>query len=652
MKTFYSFLTLFLISAVLYAQDITGKWYGVLEIPGNTLRIELLINKSGNDYSCRLKSPDQGNQEIPTSYFHFKNPELKVEIENLQASYTGNLKNEEIKGTFTQMGNSLPLNFSRNPKEEKKPITTEGKIDKIFSSWDKSNGPGGAVGIMKDGKIMYNKAFGLASMEYDVANSPETQFNIGSVSKQFTAMGIVRLHEEGKLSVDDDIRIYLPDVPDFGHTITIRHMLQHTSGLRSLHALFGIAGWRDDDFKTNADLRRVMKYQRDLNFKPGEEFLYCNTGYMFMADIIEKVTEEKFADWMKSNVFEPLGLKNTYVEDKYNRIVPNNATSYSYGSDGFEREVEYWGYVGSGNVHSTTSDLLKWMHNFNSPKAGWESSFKMLETQNNFNNGRPNNYAFGVIVDEFRGKKRIQHNGAVGGFRAAAATFPNEKMSIVVLSNFGSANPVGKANEVLGLFIKDEETSETYISKLPDAISLDTEALKAFEGQFWNRKESYSRKIYLKDGSLMYHRSPGNESKLAPIGKTKFKMLDVEVDLIVYFNFKENKVNEMVVTINEDAPIVSEYFEPSAPNSNELNAYSGTYYSPELETQYTFYIEDNKLKWRHIRHGEYPLEFIGKDILRIHPSAVLTLQRNGNGDIEGFHVTNGRVRDLWFEKRS
>lgn len=232
------------------------------------------------------------------------------------------------------------------------------KIDSLFLSWTEANHPGGAIGVMQNGEVIYSKAFGLASLEYQVPNTAQTVFNVGSVSKQFTAMAMVLLHERGLLSIDDDIRKYLPDMPDFGHTITIRHMLHHTSGMRSLHAMLELAGWRDDDARTNADLYRFMLKQKDLNFIPGAEYLYCNTGYMLMVNIVEHVTQEKFPEWMDTNIFKPLGMRNTYVEDRYDRIVPNNATSYYDTKDGFFRAVEYWGYVGSGNVHSTTGDLL------------------------------------------------------------------------------------------------------------------------------------------------------------------------------------------------------------------------------------------------------------------------------------------------------
>ena len=299
------------------------------------------------------------------------------------------------------------------------------KINLLFNEWNAPNHPGGAIAIIKNGNTVFSKAYGLSSMEYLVPNTIGTIFNTGSVSKQFTAMGIVRLQQQGKLSFDDDIRKYIPELPNFGETITIRHLLHHTSGLRSFHAVLGLAGWRGDDSRTNEDINRFMKNQKELNFKPGEEYLYCNTGYMFMVNIIENITNEKFKEWMKQEVFNPLGMSNTYIEDNYSRIVANNATSYNINENNdFERAVEFWGYIGSGNTHSTTTDLLVWLRNFHTPKEGWETSFDLMQTVDKLNNGKENNYAFGVSLDEVDGHKRIRHGGSIGGFRSYVSVFP------------------------------------------------------------------------------------------------------------------------------------------------------------------------------------------------------------------------------------
>jgi CubicO group peptidase (beta-lactamase class C family) len=280
------------------------------------------------------------------------------------------------------------------------------KIDSLVAKWNNSNSPGGAVGILLNGKLIYAKGFGLASLDYDIPNNENTIFNIGSISKQFTAMGIIRLQQKNKLSFDDDIRKYIPELPDFGRIITIRHMLHHTSGLRDIHSLLAIAGWRDEDPRSNSDLMTVLKDQRDLNFVPGDEYMYSNTGYILLAKIIESVTGEAFINWMQKEVFTPLGLSCTYIEDLSVRVRKGNATSYNkFDDNNFVRASEYWNYFGSGNVHTTVKDLLSWLNNFTNPPAGWETSFNLLQTVDNLNNGKINNYGFGVEIADYKGER-------------------------------------------------------------------------------------------------------------------------------------------------------------------------------------------------------------------------------------------------------
>ena len=529
-----------------------------------------------------------------------------------------------------------------------------GQIDSLFLDWNTPNHPGGTVGIMEKDKLVFSKAYGLASLEYLVPNSTETIFNIASVSKQFTAMGIVRLHLEGKLSVDDDIRTYLTDLPDFGETITLRHMLHHTSGLRSLHALLNLAGWREDDARTDEDLFRFMAKQKDLNFKPGEEYLYCNTGYIFMARIIEKVTKEDFPSWMKSEIFEPLGMTHSYVEDKYMRVVPQNATSYyGSGSRGFERAVEYWGYVGSGNMHATTNDLLKWLQNFYNPKPGWKEAFDMLQTLDPFNNGEENTYAFGVTVSEVHGFTRVDHGGAIGGFRSFIGTYPEKELSIVVLSNFSSANPGGKAYQIGEMLIgkeADAQESDPYASI--EAIQLSNEELTSFEASYWNDVSNYVRKIYLKKDTLRYFRGENNESPLVPIGPGEFQMWGVNGDYKVSFLEGVNGKKTMAVVYNNGTPTISEEFDPFTTWKEEIAEYTGEFYSPELETTYTIFEEEEALVCHHVRHGDFEMEVLKRDVLEVsYPVGIAKFERDQDGKILGMRVSNGRVRNLWFEKR-
>lgn len=525
------------------------------------------------------------------------------------------------------------------------------QIDSLFISWNQPNHPGGVVGIRQGDQTVFLKAYGLASLEYLVPNTTETIFNTASVSKQFTAMGIVILDLEGKLSVDDDIRKYIPELPDFGQTITIRHLMHHTSGLRSLHALLGLAGWRGDDYRTNEDLYRLMANQRDLNFTPGDEYLYCNTGFMYMAKIIETVTQEKFTDWMQQSIFKPLGMINTYVEDQYDRVVPQNATSYYTTDDNeFARSVEYWGYVGSGNMHSTAADLLTWLSNFSNPTEGWKGRFDMLQTLDNFNDGTENTYAFGVGIGEFKGAKRISHGGSIGGFRSSVATYPEEELSIAILTNFSAGNPGRKSNTIAELLIEGKEEQTTASSSV-ETVRLSAKALAEYEGSYWNDRENYARKIYLRDDTLRYFRSENGENAIIPIGKNEFTMVGAPPTSRVRFESSKDRM-VMSLAIDKETPSVFHRYQPTEATSDERQGYTGTFYSPELETSYRITVEGDTLVGHHPRHGRISMTRIKEDVLEGDwPLNVVEYQRDENGGVTGVLVSNGRVRDLWMEKQ-
>ena len=525
------------------------------------------------------------------------------------------------------------------------------KIDSLFISWNTPNHPGGSIAVSHKGELIYHKAFGLASLEYLVPNTPGTIYNTASVSKQFTSMGIIKLHQQGKLNIDDDIREHLPDLPDFGEIITIRHLMHHTSGLRSLHAMLALAGWRGDDLRTNDDLYRFVKDQKELNFKPGSNYAYCNTGYMLMSDIIEKVTNEKFTDWIKAEIFEPLGMHNTYVEDEYDRIVPNNATSYYGSGPSYSRAVEYWDYIGSGNMHSTTADLIKWLQNFHHPRPEWVPHFQMLQTLDNFNDGYPNNYAFGVNIGSNKGYRTISHGGAIGGFRSTIISYPDSELDIAILTNFSSSSVGRKSQSIADIVLKDKNIkgdSQKFSS--PKVVTLNISDLTKLEGHYWQEQENFSRKIYVKNDTLRYFRSMDNESALLPISKTEFLMVGQSPDIRVIFNTKSSPAT-MTFTSDSERPSVFYGYIPEAPNADELNSYTGTFYSPELKTMYTISSQSEGLKWYHTRHGWGDAKRIKKDILSADwPMNVIKYERDISGNITGIRISNGRVQNLWMKK--
>lgn len=528
------------------------------------------------------------------------------------------------------------------------------KIDSLFTSWNVSNHPGGSVLVSKDGKTIFSKSYGLANVEYNIPNTNNTLFNIGSISKQFTAMGIVLLEERNKLSFDDDIRKHISELPDFGEVITIRHLLHHTSGLRDLHGLLGLAGWRKGDLETNDDVYRIIKNQKELNFKPDEEFLYSNTGYILLAKVIENISQLKFDQWMKQNIFQPLGMKNTYVETSLNKIVPNNATSY-YLRKEFERALEYWGYFGSGNMHSTTEDLNTWLQNFSTPQNNWESAFNKLLITTTLNNGFETNYGFGVRIEDYAGKKVIQHGGSVGGFRSLARTFPEEQLNIVILSNYSRSNIGSKANKISDILIDKSKASPTKkattATQIPAKfIELSNKKLKEFEGVYWSDSEKSGRKVYIKNDTLRYSSSAGNEWPLLPIGQHTFIMIHPSIKPIVKFDIK---THQMTIIFENNLPGVFTFLQSNLDiKTNDFNTLIGNYYSPELKTMYSISIDnESSIHLEHARHGIIKLEKIYNDIFSGNwPVGTVEIKRNKEGKVMGLRMSNGRTRNVWFNK--
>ena len=527
------------------------------------------------------------------------------------------------------------------------------KLDSIFLSWNQPNHPGGVVGVRKGSENVYLKAFGLASLDYLVPNQTATLFNLASVSKQFTAMGILILEKEGKLSVDDKISQYIPNLTDIGDKITIRHMLHHTSGIRSFHELLYYAGWRWGDYRSNEDIYRLMESQQDLNFEPGSQYMYCNTGYLYMAYIIEKLTGEAFPYWMKKHVFEPLGMRDTYVEDNISRVVPHNATSYFGNSEeGFQRSIDYWAYVGSGNMHATAADLLIWGAHFYNPKEGWGDLFQRLQEVDPFNDGTPNNYAFGVNVNEVRGMTSIAHGGSIGGFRSNLVVIPEEELVITILTNYSRANPGGKTYEVFEIVAEGlaEDSGQQEVQEDPAVIQLSASKLKSFEHSWWNVRDKFMRRTYVKNDTLMYWRGENNESPMVPIGKREFKLLEVDGrDLRVKFEVKGSHA-EMVMTEPGRLPWEFDGFAATEGTPQEWKGYVGQYYSPELEVVYEFRWQDDQLVAYHQRHGYYALERVKKDVLDA-GNFVAEFQRDKAGKVTGVLFSSGRVRNLRLEKR-
>ncbi|MEM9849601.1 MAG: serine hydrolase domain-containing protein [Bacteroidota bacterium] len=526
----------------------------------------------------------------------------------------------------------------------------EAQIDALFSSYQRTDFPGASIAVMQNGELLFSKGYGAANLEYNIPITPTTIFHVASVSKQFTVFAILLLAEEGKLSLEDDIRMHIPEVPDFGHRITLRHLASHTSGMRDQWNLLSMAGWRMDDVITKAHILTLVSRQKELNFLPGEAYYYCNTGFTLLAEVVARKSGMSFAEFTKKYIFEPIGMKNTLFYDDHEKIVKNRAYSYYQENGKLKKSVLSFANAGATSLFTTAEDLCLWADQLNgTPKVGSKAIVTQMNTPAKLNDGSTFGGALGQFVETYKGLLHIQHGGSDAGYRSYLGRFPEQQLSVAVASNYAWFNPNQMALQVADIFLKDEivTTDETTNTVTDITAQPSAKKLKAYEANYWNEEERYGRRIYLKNDTLRYSRG-NSESPLVPIGGNKFQMLGVDVELIVEFTDD----NKMVVVIDDGTPIVSKKYEPKQYMAKELTVFTGTFYSEELATSYELLVENNQLIMRHLRQGDTPINSIKKDtfISRNWYLGNIDFVRDEKDAITGLRVTNGRVRNLWFEK--
>jgi CubicO group peptidase (beta-lactamase class C family) len=330
------------------------------------------------------------------------------------------------------------------------------KVDKLFKEWNNPNSPGASLAIVKDGQVIYRKGYGMANLEYAIPNTPSTVFHIASVSKQFTAFAILLLERDGRVSMDDDIRKYIPEVPDFGTKITLQHLATHTSGLRDQWNLLSMAGWRLDDVITKEHVMKLVKAQKELNFDPGEEYLYCNTGFTLLAEVVARVTGETFAEYTRINIFEPLGMTKTLFYDDHEKIVKNRAYSYHLEDDKYKKSVLSYANVGATSLFTTVEDLSIWSRNFEYPSVGNRKLINKMNEAQTLNSGRKISYALGQSVTFYNGLNSISHSGADAGFRSSLLRFPDQNFSVMALGNTAEFDAISITKAVADIYLDDD----------------------------------------------------------------------------------------------------------------------------------------------------------------------------------------------------
>ena len=314
-------------------------------------------------------------------------------------------------------------------------------VDEVFGAFDQPGSPGCAVAIYKDGKVEYERGYGMASLEHDLPITPESVFYVGSLSKQFTAFAAALAIKDGHLSLDDSIRRHLPELPEYASRITVRHLIHHTSGLRDYNTLLSIAGRRGDEAFDNDIVLRIASRQKKLNFEPGAEYLYSNTGYTLLATIVERATKTPFAEYAERKIFQPLGMAVTHFHVDESRLVKHRASAFSRQGERLVLDTPSNERAGAGGVFSSVRDLLHWDENFYTARVGGRALVDQVQTPGTLNDGTVLNYAWGLQIGKYRGLKLVEHSGSLGGYRAHLMRFPDAHYSLAALCNLGSSAP-------------------------------------------------------------------------------------------------------------------------------------------------------------------------------------------------------------------
>jgi len=549
-------------------------------------------------------------------------------------------------------------------------------VDKLFSTVDRDNRPGAAVSIVQDGRIVYKKGYGMANLEYDIPITPSTIFHIASVSKQFTAFSILLLEQEGLLSLDDDVRKYIPEVPDFGKTITLRQLAHHTSGLRDQWNLLALAGWRLDDVITTEHILKLVSKQKELNFDPGEEMLYCNTGYTLLAEVVARVSGKTFAQFTEERIFKPLQMDHSLFYDDHELIVKNRAYSYARVKGGYKKSVLSYANVGATSLFTNVEDLSLWALNFEDPSVGDSLLLKKLRTKAVLNNGDTVSYALGQSIFQYRGLECIGHGGADAGYRTNITRVPGHRFSVIVLSNNGAFNPTGIANRVMNIYLsdaiqsrkaepgksgeqeeknekepnnKEEPKKDEELSNETAELIIDPDTLNAYLGDY-ELGPGVIIKILLEEGELIARMTGEDDVKLKPVSTITFDVQGTNVQVSFARNESQD-VEALRIHQNGEITDVPRLADFDADLVN-LSEFEGEFYSDELSTSYVFVNEQDTLKAKHQRLSDITLSPVKRDSFTGDTwfFGALDYVRDASGSITACKVSSGRIRNVYFRK--
>jgi CubicO group peptidase (beta-lactamase class C family) len=521
-------------------------------------------------------------------------------------------------------------------------------VDELFSRFTRDSSPGLAVAFVKDGRTVFTRGYGLADLEHRIPITPSTVFDVASVSKQFTGLAIAMLVEQGRVKLDDDVRRYIPEFPDVGHTITINHLLHHTSGLRDWPGTLAVAGWRFDDVISFDQIHRMAMHQHSLNFVPGAEYTYSNTGYNMLAEVVQRVSGQSFREWTQERLFAPLGMTRSAFRDDHMMVIRDRAFGYSPAPRGqWAATTNNLTALGSSSLMSSAADLARWVINFDSARVGGTSAMAMTRTRGVLNDGRTIPYAFGISHGEYRGQPTVSHSGSWASFATFVVHFPSQHAGVVILANSPIVNPGRAAYQVADAFLGDAFGSVTAASGAPARpLQLTAATLDSLTGTYRLGPGWYAD--VRRDGTTLSVQATNEMRVPMQAASPREFWVPAYGASMTFVRGTDGKVTSLTYRGKPASRM------PDAPSSPApLGDYVGDYVSDELEATYHVELRGDSLVLVNWRHGPMPLtrrwgEDFGTGAWFLKSVA---FTRGANGRVDGLVVNvDERSRDIRFRR--
>ena len=542
----------------------------------------------------------------------------------------------------------------------REPLSADPKklADQLFAPWDRRDGPGAAVAVWRGGRTLFAKSYGMANLAYDIPFTITTPTNIGSTSKQFTAFAVMLLVDDGKLSLDDDVRKHIPELKDFGKTITVRNLLTHTTGYREIYNALSIGARRFDegDYVSRNEMIALVQRQPSLQNTPGEEFNYNNTAFALAALVVERVAKQPFAEFMAQRVFAPLGMTHSTVRADRHATVRGATTGYSRAPNGEWRDLgDLASSMGAGGIYTTLGDLQLWVENYANPRVGKKESIAQMMTPFTLANGKSTGYGMGLFIDKQGPLTRVHHGGADISHRSQLAYYPEINAGVTTQSNDGGFDS-GIAFRIAKAFFPEITPPVTAAATAFDPASYDARRFDQFVGRYALDASPQFILTFSRSGDSLIAQATGQPPvQLAPTSDSSFTLRGVPAS-VTFHRDAQGRANAITLHQNGNqraTRVVGEPVKAWAPTAAELASFAGRYFSDELETFYDVTVKDGKLMVGHRRMDATTFSPSAKETFTGSGDAgnvTIVFERDRSGQVIAFYAGNGRARDVRFAR--